>query len=113
MSTDSGFLNRLLSPQTLVTLVSMLVGFGVIYGALITRIGQNEAAITQLSAAVVANRQFGINHRVRLWDRVDKIEDQQTRLFERLAGIEAISRQTNSMVEKLLELQLKQAGGGR
>lgn len=104
---DESFMSKLLTPHTIINLVTILVGLGVIYGVNMAQLDSMKQQMEKTLEVIANDRQFHVEQRVRIWNRVDKIEDAQSEINARLAAIEAMTKQTNSMVERLLSIQLQ------
>ena len=68
---------------------------------------ENEKRILKVVEMVESNRQFQIDQRVRVWDRVEDLKTAQQDMNARIKALEAITGNTNQMVSRLLELELQ------
>lgn len=87
------------------TAILVVVGVVVSYTQLQEGVQSNAKAIASLSATVAENRQFQIDQRVRVWDRVGDLEAKVGSMSNSISRLEAgqdfIIRQTENISKKL------------
>lgn len=96
--------------------ISLLVGLLVQAAAFIwyaskldSRVEDLEARQTVFEQRLVEDRQFHIDQRVRLWDRVQAIENAATQSEQRLARVEATTEHIRNQVDRLVDNLIRNA----
>lgn len=108
--------DKRISLGNILTIFGMAVAAIAGYMSFQEAINSNTAAIKQLredyvdlAEVVEANREFHINQRVRLWERVNEVQNTSNTQAERLARIESsqeyLVRQIDKIVDKLEQVR--------
>ena len=87
------------------TAALVVIGVVISYTQLQEGVQSNAKAIASLEKVVAENRQFQIDQRVRVWDRVSDLENKVSSMSNSISRLEAgqefIIRQTENISQKL------------
>lgn len=110
---DSGFrFDRHISVGHIFTTAMVATAVVAGYVRLENQSHANARAISDLRTLVAVNRQFQIDQRNRVWERVDDIQERTTELKSAAAALSAKSDYIARQVDRLVDRLIGEAAGG-